>query len=304
MATKTEKNVLSLSYPEIQYGLMLIFLLLEVVWIRSSSLYVTYNRETIKSIIIALLIFLVPYLFYKIFRPDPRIVSLLESLFITLAFVQLMLLFSFLAATLNYPLIDSTLALVDSFFKINSFEVVSWFRAHNVLYKAFTYIYDCFLYQIPFVILYFSSRGDVLLLQRFIMQFMISSILMIIMSGLWPALGPYVWDHYTPSPPLAFALEQTLLLREGIVDTSKFTGIVTFPSFHTVMALIYIYTFRHERKLIFIPILLLNLLMIFSCLPIGEHYFADLVGAIPVFIATIWIDNQIYKYVIPKNITA
>lgn len=291
---------MNLSYTKIQYGVILIFLLIDVLWIYFSSLSFSYDSELSMIVIIGLFIFFVPYLFYKIFRPDPRIVSLLESLFILLTFVQVMIVFSYLVATLNYPLIDSTLAFVDSIFKVNASAMVSWFRAHSEWHNIFDYIYDCFLYQIPFIILYFSFRGDVLILQRFITQFMIALLITLILSGLLPSLGPYAWYHFTPTPANASALDQLLELREGILNISKRNGIVTFPSFHAAMALIYIYTFRHENKFLFIPILILNLLIIFSCIPIGEHYFTDLVGVIPIFIATIWIDNLIYKHLVQK----
>jgi len=291
-----------LSYTKIQWGTVFSFFLLDFIWIYFSSLFFIYDKELSLYVVIGLFVFFFPYLFYKLFRPDPRIVSLLESLVFILIFVQLMIVFSFLVATLNYPLVDSSLALTDSYFRINTAEIVSWFRAHKKWLNFVTYFYNSFLYQFPFVIFYFSSRGDVVTLQRFIMQFMMALSLTIILSGVLPALGAYVWYGYTPSIELGNALDQLVELREGILNISKRNGIVTFPSFHAIMALIFIYTFRSQRLYIFIPILILNVLLIGSCLPIGEHYFADLLGAIPVFLLTIWIDSIIYSSLVQKPI--
>jgi hypothetical protein len=201
-------------------------------------------------------------------------------------------------ATLNFPFIDSTLVFIDSIFEINSSTIVLWFRTHDSLTYIFSTIYKTYFYQIPFIILYFSIRGDALALQRFVMQFMIALILTIIISGFLPALGPYVWYNYPPSPTLAAALAQLLELRSGVLDFSQKNGIVSLPSFHTVAAFLYMYTFRNENKFIFISIVILNILMVFSCIPIGEHYFADILGAIPTFLVAIWIDSLIYKHIV------
>lgn len=290
-----------LSYTKIQCGVMFSLFLVDVVWINFSSLQFIYASKDFFVIISGLAFFFFPYLFYKLYRPDPRIVSLLESIFFILTFIQVINFLLYLVATLNFPFIDSTLAYVDSLFRIESPAIVFWFRDHERWSHVFLYIYITFFYQIPFVIFYFSVQGNALLLQRFVMHFMMALILTLLLSGFFPAMGPYVWYDYTPSPLLAAALAQLLELRQGVLNLSKVNGIVTFPSFHALMAMIYIYTFRHERKLIFIPILILNMLMIFSCLPIGEHYFADVLGAIPVFIVTIWIDSLIYKHVVKKQ---
>ena len=53
------------------------------------------------------------------------------------------------------------------------------------------------------------------------------------------------------------------------------TGVITFPSFHTIMALITIQAWSWHRALK-IPILTWNLAVIFTTLPIGGHYFVDL----------------------------
>jgi len=65
------------------------------------------------------------------------------------------------------------------------------------------------------------------------------------------------------------------------------------------------YTFRHERKLIFIPILLLNGLMIFSCLSQGGHYLMDIFGGIAVFGVVAGIEKWLFlkAFLNPKQQT-
>lgn len=292
-----------MSYTKIQCGASFILLFINICWISCSPLKIYYDREALLVSFICLSIIFLFYVFCKIFRQAPRIVLFLESLLFILIFILLLLVFCFLMATLNYPFIDSTLVFIDSIFEINSSTIVLWFRTHESLTYIFSHIYKTYFYQIPFIILYFSIRGDALVLQRFVMQFMIALILTIIISGFLPALGPYVWYNYPPSPTLAAALTQLLEIRNGILDFSQKNGIVSLPSFHTVAAFLYMYTFRNENKVIFILIVVLNILMIFSCIPIGEHYFADILGAIPTFLVAIWVDSLIYKHIVHTQLS-
>ena len=287
-----------MSYTKIQWGAALILLFINIFWISFSPLKIYYDREVSLIVLTGLFSIFFLYIFYKTFRQAPRIVLFLESLLFILIFILLLLILCFLVATLNYPFIDSTLVFLDSTFGINSSAIVLWFRTHQSLTYIFSFIYKTYFYQIPFIIIYFSIQGNALVLQRFIMQFIIALALTIIISGFLPALGPYVWYNYPPSPTLAAALAQLLELRNGALDFSQKNGIVSLPSFHTVAASLYMYTFRHENKIIFFSIVMLNILMVFSCIPIGEHYFADILGAIPTFLVAIWVDSLIYRHVI------
>lgn len=286
-----------MSYTKIQWGAAFVILFINIWWISFSPLKIYYDRETFFAVFIILSIFFFFYMFFKVSRQAPRMALFFESLLLILIFILLLLVFCFLMATLKYPFVDSTLVFTDSIFGINSSAIVLWFRTHELLNYIFSSIYKTYFYQIPFIILYFSIRGNALVLQRFVMQFIIALILTIIISGFLPALGPYVWYNYRPSPTLAAALAQLLQLREGILDFSQKNGIVSLPSFHTVAAFLYMYTFRSENKFLFSSIVILNVLMIFSCIPIGEHYFADILGAIPTFLVAIWVDSLIYKHV-------
>ncbi|MEB3701903.1 Phosphatase PAP2 family protein [Candidatus Bealeia paramacronuclearis] len=285
-------------YTTIQLSFLVFFSLSEALWISFFPFEIHYEMKDYLVIGILLACFFVPLVFYKLIRHDIRIVSLLETLFFTFAYAQLMILFSFFAATTTQPLIDSTLVSIDNYFGIYVPIIDFWFREHEYFQWIFGQIYNSYFYQILFTALYFSYYKNDIQLKRYVNLFMISCALTIVISGFFPALGPYDWYHYQPHPILANALSHLLDLRQNIVDLGKQAGIVTFPSFHAIMAMIYIYTFRNENKFVFIPILILNFLMIFSCIPIGEHYFADILGAIPVFLVTIGIDNLIYKRII------
>jgi len=284
-------------YTNIQGAFIIFILLIDITWIKFSDFVLIYDKKTLFHESLFFLFLFSVWGFYKIFRPDPRVVSFLETVFFTLFYSYIILIFSYLVATLNQPLVDSSLIAVDHFFGIRVSEIDFWFRDHVWWDWIFTGIYNCYLYQAVFIIVCFSYLGKVFELQRFLMQFMIAILITIIISAFFPALGPYEWDHYAPREVLGVALQHMVELRQNIMNMDKITGIVTFPSFHAVMALLYAYLFRNERKVILIPILVLNALIIFSCIPIGEHYFVDILAAFPVFLLAIGLEYLIYKKV-------
>ncbi|HUX78915.1 MAG TPA: phosphatase PAP2 family protein [Alphaproteobacteria bacterium] len=284
-----------MTYTKLQWLIIALFLIIEIIWVRYSSFLVIYNKTAILFFTIPLCVVGVLYVIYKKFRPDVKIVSLLIPTSILLAYAPLMLLFSYLGATLNLPFVDSSLVSIDSFFGVHSPSVVFWFQNHKWWNYIFIFFYDTYVYQFPFIILYFGLRGETIILQRFFMQFIIATPLSVIVSIIFPAAGASVWYGYTPNHELSNALNHLLQLRQNVLDVTSIDGIVTLPSFHCVMAFIYAYTFRNEKKILFIPILIINLLMIFSCIPIGGHYFVDILAAIPIFLLAVGIESLIFK---------
>jgi membrane-associated phospholipid phosphatase len=103
-----------------------------------------------------------------------------------------------------------------------------------------------------------------------------------------PAAGAFA--YYAPTPqmfenfsamgemwPFAHAFT---MLRDGslaVIDLSALAGIVSFPSFHTVLGVITAYAVRDTRRLL-IPVLLVNGTMIVSTMPVGGHHLIDVVA--------------------------
>jgi membrane-associated phospholipid phosphatase len=108
--------------------------------------------------------------------------------------------------------------------------------------------------------------------------------------GMWlvPAAGAFA--YYRPAPQLVenfSALGEMwsffhafTMLRDGsllVIDLSALQGIVSFPSFHTMLGVMTIYPLRDTRWLM-IPVLLLNGTMIVSTLPVGGHHLVDVLA--------------------------
>ena len=81
-------------------------------------------------------------------------------------------------------------------------------------------------------------------------------------------------------PAKAHTLEQLRGLRSGEQRTIGFRdaeGLIAFPSFHTIWAILLALAFRHRRRL-FVVAVALNLVVILSTLTTGWHYLSDVLG--------------------------
>ena len=94
----------------------------------------------------------------------------------------------------------------------------------------------------------------------------------IVVSSLLPALGPA--DAYGIETSFAPVIRA---LRSGHLTPLPYEGIVSFPSFHTVMAILFAYAHRGLRRT-FLPFLGLNVLMLFTIPYCGQHYLIDVAG--------------------------
>lgn len=284
-----------LSYTKIQWAIVLIVFLINIIWIKFSSFTIYYSLNDLGIYILFILAFYVPYLFYKKFRPDPKIMLVLQSGCWLLSFTGAAVVLSYLAYSTNRPLITETLANIDSYLGVSPPDIVMWFWSYRWLNILSIIFYFSFLYQKPFILLYFSLREDVKHLQRFIMQYMFTVLLTICIGAYFPAEGTYAWYHFEPYASQWGDLQRLYEVRQNILNLRGLNGIIEFPSLHTALGVIYIYAFRDERKIIFIPIVILNILLFFSCISTGGHFLIDVLAGIAVAVIAIGMEKFLFK---------
>jgi hypothetical protein len=98
-----------------------------------------------------------------------------------------------------------------------------------------------------------------------------------------PAIGPF--GTFSPNDP---EIVELLMMRSPgpwVVSYAAAQGIVVMPSYHTVLAVLFVYAFRGTA--IFPAVLLVNLAMLPSIPPIGGHYLADMLAGAAIAISSI-----------------
>lgn len=78
-------------------------------------------------------------------------------------------------------------------------------------------------------------------------------------------------------------------------------GLVTFPSFHTALAVIFAYSMRGIRY-IALPVYALNAMLILATLPQGGHYLVDVVAGLAVAAMSIKSVSWIARIRMPRQV--
>jgi membrane-associated phospholipid phosphatase len=198
--------------------------------------------------------------------------------------------YMYLAASTGLPLQDATLASLDEALGFdwsrflaaaNSSPTISWILV-TAYHSALPQLLALYL------LLCFGRREG--RLAEFLALLSVTSVAVGALMLLLPAAGAYA--HFRPPRELfdgfsgnagMWHYETLMKLRTQsapLLDFGQVEGLVTFPSFHTVLAIITAYAFRGFR-FIAIPAVVLNGIVIVSTLPEGGHFLVDVIaGAI------------------------
>ena len=100
-----------------------------------------------------------------------------------------------------------------------------------------------------------------------------------------PALGPFKQFGLESQGPFLPAMEQLLARRDLVFTPAELTGVICFPSMHTVLAFAYPYGLRRIRPFFWL-LVALNFLMLFTVPFFGGHYLSDMIAGAGVMLAS------------------
>lgn len=207
---------------------------------------------------------------YRTVRPEPAIAE--ASLYVGLWFVypvfgtQL----TYLANHLAWPLQDGLFNRWDLALGFRWIDWAVFIAAHPLLEKVQLFAYESWLWQPAVSVVIFSFWGPKGRNSEFLTAILLALMACIAINLFLPAVGPPALNGLrTQTADIVHAL------RGGENIVYPYTGIIQFPSFHTVMALLYIAAHRGNRYT-FPVVLAWNSVMI-SAIPFaGAHYLVDL----------------------------
>jgi membrane-associated phospholipid phosphatase len=198
-------------------------------------------------------------------------------------------------ARLAFPLQDAHLARMDAALGVSVPGIMAWATRH--------WLGRCSIWSYPLLnpLLAVSAIlpalcGKVREARRFLLANLFAFLVGVPMFALLPAIGPWYGYHLAPTAVQLGCQTDLLTLRIPGPYAIHPSGIVCFPSFHVIWAIlcmVALWGFKPLR----IPVFLLGSLIILSTMTTGWHYFSDVVaGAIIAGIAILaarWLEPSL-----------
>lgn len=229
--------------------------------------------------LLPLLVVLFPFLLINRYRCDQRIRSTLAAAALFVLFIPASGALSYLVVSTNAPLMDQYFAALDSALGFDWASTAGWVAQHPLLHDLLRIGYFSGLYQIVLIIPFLGMTGRTKQLYELIFLLMVGALVAIAISGMTPAAGPWLASGAN-SPFDASMLSHFQPLRDGTLRVIEFggqlQGLVSMPSYHTMVAIFLTWAVRRTR--LFPVVLALNMLMIVSTPTEGGHYLVDVIG--------------------------
>ena len=222
-------------------------------------------------------------------------------------YLGLATLIALVGALASYPdaagtrgFVDPVLARADAAI---GFDWLAWYRlvaTHPVLQVAGRVAYDSIFWMPALILAAFAWEERRDRARALIAALALAAAITLTLFRLAPAVGPLAFEWRGPVPYMPeSALWQPQLippLREHlirVVDVGALRGLVSFPSFHTAAAAIFIAAAWPLPKLRW-PVLAINAAMLLATPVEGTHYLVDMIAGAGVAGVALWSVHRVH----------
>jgi hypothetical protein len=244
---------------------------------------------------------------YRRVRPDTRVEALVVGLMQILLILLLGSLLSYAAIALCFPLQDAALLSIDKAMGIDRHYYIEFFAQRRYLHNAVVLAYFSLMPQLVLVPMALFMANQIHRLQQFTVAVGFALFATVLISVFVPALSTTYLDLGLSvgaklPPHMGVHIPIVEKLRSGmpfLIDLDEVEGLVTFPSFHTVGALLFIWATWHVLVVRWLS-LALNAALIAATPIVGTHYFIDIVAGAAIALAAVIISRQLQQPAEPK----
>lgn len=229
-------------------------------------------------------------IFYQVRRGEPKIAAMFMGAAFLCAFSAAASVLNYFLLTVHGPRIDATLAAMDHALGFDWPSAVAAMIPHPLINAALFFAYNAVLPEIALVMVMLALTDQVERVYRFCLAVALGALLAIAIWTVFTACGTQAL--YTLSPQVAARVHLAVegeygavlnrLLRgdPGYITPSELRGLIAFPSYHGMLALIVIWYGRNLRWA-FWPLLVLNSLVLLATPIQGGHHLVDVLAAFP-----------------------
>jgi len=187
----------------------------------------------------------------------------------------------YLAARFRTPLRDHALAQIDHGLGFDAAALVHWGASHPWTRTFFGLSYGALFPLMVLGVLLPAVRYRFQAVKELIVATSFATVIGAVLFRFIPAIGPWSVCGYAPSTAQLRCQDLLLTLRAGGVHVINLTesGIVCFPSFHTLLAIVSCLALWSIKPLR-IPAAVLASCVILATLTTGWHYLVDVIGGL------------------------
>lgn len=207
--------------------------------------------------------------------------------------------FNYLSIALGFPPIDAELDALDRAHGIDWRALWSFVVDHPWLRTILGLFYSSLAVQIAILVVAFTATRRFERVRELAALTSVTLVVCVLVAAVVPADG--AWGYYGISGETDGTLPLVRGIRSGEVTTITFLhGAVTFPSWHTVMAIVLVYVTRGVPWLL-LPAVFLNAGMLVATPMIGGHYFVDIYAGVAVAAAAIYAMRSTFALAKPST---
>jgi hypothetical protein len=200
-----------------------------------------------------------------------------EYFALTLAASTAICALSYLCLASAGPLADSRLMAMDRAMGFDWLAGYRFVHAHPALAATLGLAYGSLVYQGLYFCVLHGLMAEKRRLRDMFWLFLASGALACLGTLLLPALGPSKFYNIETASGFVPVMQHLLSGKNLSFALSGMTGVVSFPSFHTTMALAYAWAFR-RTGVIGMSVMTLNLVMLCAVPFFGGHYLVDMIA--------------------------
>lgn len=236
-------------------------------------------------------------------KAAPRVALALIGAAIFTGFTAVSSIFIFALFPLPNPLIDPTLIEADAVLGYHWPSAVALLAQYPGVAAVLGYIYHSSLVQILLVIVLLAALSREVALYRFLVVGIMTLIFAVAIWWFIPSVGPSAFQSIPEADRLATGLYFDPAYGEHLMNLVQIgprqispeviTGVVAFPSYHMIMALMVVWFARGTFA--FLPFAAVNTAMVPATLTHGGHHLVDLLAGLAVFALSVWITNRLIR---------
>lgn len=168
-------------------------------------------------------------------------------------------------------------------------DAVQWLIDRPQAFRATNHVYTSVNWQAPALFLLLALTGRAEVMRRLTLAGGLSAVAGLLVFALMPARGAYIHHGFTrddlPDLMVGLPFEFPVVLenlRNGTMDMlsdASISGLISFPSFHASTAVILAMGWSSFGR-VAAPMIVLNAGVAVSAIPIGSHYFSDILAGV------------------------